>query len=116
MRSLIALLIAVLALAAFAIPLAVPAEEAPSIKEGFKELGRGIAADSKKGWDATKEVTKEGWDATKRGTGTALEKTGEGLNKAGDAVVGAGSDVKDTAPAQAHSEAAPPPAEAPLEK
>jgi hypothetical protein len=95
------------AIAAFTIPLVVRAEEAPSIKEGFKELGRGIAADSKKGWDATKEVSKEGWDATKRGTGTALQKTGEGLDKAGNAVVGAGSDVKGDPPAHGHSEAAP---------
>ena len=78
-------------------PPAVRAEE-PSIKEGFKELGRGIAADSKKGWEATKDVSKEGWDATKRGTGTALEKTGEGLNQAGTAVEGAGSNVKNDPP------------------
>jgi hypothetical protein len=77
-------------------PPAVRAEE-PSIKEGFKELGRGIEADSKKGWEATKDVSKEGWDATKRGTGTALQKTGEGIDHAGEAVEGAGNNVKDDA-------------------
>ncbi|MBX3026008.1 hypothetical protein KF840_13960 [bacterium] len=69
--------------------------EEPSIKQGFEELGRGIKADTKKGWDATKDVAKDGWDATKRGTGTALEKTGEGLNKAGGSLQGAGTDVKE---------------------
>ena len=86
-------------------PVAMRAED-PSIKEGFKELGRGVESDSEKawratkdltekGWNATKDGTKKGWDATKDGTGKALEKTGEGLNKAGDAVEGAGEDVKD---------------------
>jgi hypothetical protein len=90
----IAAAVLVLALAAPAAgPLAARADE-PSIKQGFKELGRGIEHDTKKGWEATKEVTKEGWDATRRGTGKVLEETGKGLNKAGEAVTGAGSDVK----------------------
>lgn len=76
-----------------AAPAATLAEE-PSITQGLEALGRGIEHDSRKGWDATRDVAREGWDATKRGTGTALEKTGEGLNKAGGAVQGAGADVK----------------------
>ena len=80
----------------FAAPIAVHAADSdPSIKQGFEEVGRGIANDSKKGWDATKDATKEGWDATKRGTGTALQKTGEGIDKTGTAVEGAGDHVKD---------------------
>lgn len=86
MRPATVIRIAALALAAGGAA-AVHAEE-PSIKEGFKALGRGIAADSEKGWEATRDATREGWDATKRGTGTALEKTGEGLDRAGDAVKG----------------------------
>ena len=96
MRIVTAIRVALLA-ASIAAPLALRAEE-PSVKEGIDEVGRAIADDSKKGWDATKDFTKEGWEATKnvtkKGTGTALEKTGEGLDKAGNAVEGAGSDVK----------------------
>ncbi len=75
-------------------PVIARAEDDPSIKEGFKELGRGIENDTEKGWEATKDVTEKGWDATKKGTGTALQKTGEGLNNAGEAVEGAGDNVK----------------------
>lgn len=92
------IVIAAVLVATIAVPLALSAEE-PSIKEGIDEVGRAIANDSKKGWEATKDVTKEGWEATKnatkKGTGAALEKTGEGFNKAGDALQGAGSDVKE---------------------
>lgn len=77
-----------------ALPFAAAAEE-PSLKEGFDEIGRAIKNDTKQGWDATKDVTRKGWDATKRGTGTALEKTGEGVDKAGRAVTDAGADVKE---------------------
>jgi hypothetical protein len=68
------------------LPAALPAEETPSVKEGFKEVGRGIEHDTKAGWDATKDAGKKGWDKTKDGVGTALEKTGEGLKQAGDDV------------------------------
>ena len=94
MRIIIAAALAVIV----ASPLALPAEE-PSIKEGIDEIGRAIANDTRKGWEATKDATRQGWeatrDATRKGTGTALEKTGEGLDKAGEALRGAGSDVKE---------------------
>lgn len=84
--------------AVLATPLALRAEE-PSVKEGLHEVGRAIANDTKKGWDATKDLTREGWEATKsatrQGAGTALEATGKGVDKAGRAIEGAGSDVKE---------------------
>lgn len=77
--------IAVALAAALALtPAALRAAQEPSVKEGFKEVGRAIADDTKKGWDATKDASKEGWDKTKDGVGTGLEKTGEGVDKAGE--------------------------------
>ena len=99
MRIVAAILIAAIAIAVTG-PLVVRAEDEPSIKEGFDEVGRAIKKDTKEGWEATQDVSKKGWDATKKGTGTALQKTGEGLNKAGSAVEGAGANVKDEKPAE----------------
>jgi hypothetical protein len=89
MRLQIALLAAALLIPSFA-----RADE-PSVKEGFDEVGRAIANDSKKGWEATKDVSKEGWDKTKQGVGTAMEKTGEGINKAADGIKHGGEKVKE---------------------
>ena len=75
------------------VPALLCAEEA-SIKEGFKEVGEGIADDAKRGYEVTKDAAKRGYDASKRGVGTALEKTGEGVGKAGEGLDHAGDAVK----------------------
>ncbi len=80
--------------AALLLPAVCRADE-PSVKEGFDEVGRAIANDSKQGWDATKDVSNEGWDKTKQGVGTALEKTGEGVDKAADGMKKGGAAVKE---------------------
>ncbi|MEO8606195.1 MAG: hypothetical protein ABI629_26730 [bacterium] len=81
--------------AALSLPATLRADETPSVKEGFKEVGRAITNDSKAGWEATKDVSKKGWDKTKEGVGVGLEKTGEGVGKAADGMKEAGEDVKE---------------------
>lgn len=84
----ISVLMLVVALAA---PVAVIAEDGdPSVKEGAKEVGRAIKNDAVEGYDKTK-------DATLHGVGTAVDKTGEGLNKAAQKMEDAGERVKDKA-------------------
>ena len=80
--------------AALLVPALCRADE-PSVKEGFDEVGRAIANDSKKGWEATKDVSREGWDKTKQGVGTAMEKTGAGVDKAADGIKKGGEAVKE---------------------
>jgi len=77
----IALLTALVAPAAFA-------EETPSVKQDFKDAGRAVKDGVEEGYDKTK-------DATLHGVGKALDETGDGLNKAGRAVDGAGKKVED---------------------
>lgn len=60
-----------------------------SIKEDFKEIGRAISRTSKDVYDKTK-------NATTHGVGTALEKTGEGFDKAADGLGHAGEKVKES--------------------
>lgn len=67
----------------------------PSVKEGFDEVGRAIADETKEGVDATKNVGEKGWDKTREGVGTALEKTGEGFDKAAEGLDRAGDKVKE---------------------
>jgi len=76
--------------AALIVLLAVPAlaEDAPSVKNGVDEVGRAVERDVNEGYDKTK-------DATMHGVGKALDSTGEGMNKAGRAVEGAGQKVDD---------------------
>jgi len=83
-----------LLIVAMLLPAALRAEDAPSVKEGFEEVGRAIANDSKTGWEATKDVSKKGWEATKDGVGTGLQKTGEGVDKAADGMQNAGEDMQ----------------------
>ena len=75
------------ALAAPAVVIAEGEGGQPSVKEGFKEVGRAVEDDTVKGYDKAK-------DATLHGVGTAVDKTGEGLDKAGKAVEGAGEKVE----------------------
>jgi hypothetical protein len=60
---------AVTLLLATAIAAPVWAQQTPSVKEGFKEVGRAIEGGVKEGYDKTK-------NATLNGVGKALDKTG----------------------------------------
>jgi hypothetical protein len=93
MRRMLALFTLLVAIASPAVLHA--AEDSPSIKDGFDEVGRAIKNDTKAGWEATKDVSKKGWDKTKQGVGTGLEKTGEGVDKAATGMKDAGDKVKD---------------------
>lgn len=91
--------VAVVVLAVLAAAPALAGE--PSVKEGAEEVGRAINNDVKEGYDKTKDVAVEGYDKTKdatvNGVGTALDKTGEGIDKAGTSIEGAGEKVKEKA-------------------
>jgi hypothetical protein len=64
---------------------AVRAED-PSMKKGFEEVGDAIADDAKDAAKKTDEEAKKGWHATERGVGDAMQKTGEGVDTAGEKV------------------------------
>jgi len=64
---------------------AVHAEE-PSVKQGLDEVGGAIKDDTKAAVHKTDEEAKKGWQATERGVGDALQKTGDGLDHAGEKV------------------------------
>ncbi|MGH7789143.1 MAG: hypothetical protein ACRERC_19890 [Candidatus Binatia bacterium] len=63
------------------------ADGTPSVKEGVEEVGEAIKDGAVTGYDKTK-------DATKKGVGTALEKTGEGFDKAAEGLQDAGEKVE----------------------
>lgn len=66
------------------------AQTTPSIKEDFEQAGRAAESGVKKTYEKAK-------DATVDGVGTAMEKTGEGIGKAGDKIEGAGEKTKEKA-------------------
>jgi hypothetical protein len=71
-----------------AVLLWVPATHAeePSVKKGLEEVGGAIKDDTKAAVHKTDEEAKKGLHATERGVGDAIQKTGEGLDHAGEKV------------------------------
>ena len=71
----------------------------PSVKEDLEDAGHSVKQGVQGGYEKSKDAAVTTYDkaknATEHGVGTALEKTGEGLDKAGRKIEGAGEDVKD---------------------
>lgn len=60
--------------------------EEPSIEKGVEEVGDAIADDGKAAARETDVEVKKGVHASERGVGDALQKTGEGMDAAGEKV------------------------------